>query len=161
MKTYVAGMRNSQSCILCRCQMCDHSAFSRNPCWLIKVHLPEAESLRNPSLCARAIAESEPVTNDSILLRAAMCNSADEHKRGKRSNSERSGQNHRASGVRSLVNEIEPNFHFPFSRTYTSVTTNGLLTSLPPTTASRRILFSTMAVLPMNRTEDSKISACL
>src|SRR5213080_522216 len=43
--------------------------------------------------------------------------------------------------VKSLVNESEPNFHFPFCCTETSVTKNGLVTSLPPTTASRRILF--------------------
>ncbi len=62
---------------------------------------------------------------------------------------------------RSLVNESEPNFQAPLCCTYTSVTTKGFVTSLPPTTASSRILFNTMAVEPMTRTEASKISACL
>lgn len=61
----------------------------------------------------------------------------------------------------SLVNESEPNFQAPFCCTYTSVTTKGLVTSLPPTTASSRIRFNTIAVEPMNRTDASKISACL
>lgn len=59
-------------------------------------------------------------------------------------------------GVRSLVKASEPSLQAPFPRTYTSVTMKGLVTSLPPTTASRRILFSTMAVVvPMNRTDAS------
>lgn len=63
--------------------------------------------------------------------------------------------------VKSLVNESEASFHIPLCCTYTSITMKGLVTSLPPTTASRRILFNRMAVVPMNRTDDSKISACL
>jgi len=61
----------------------------------------------------------------------------------------------------SLVNDSDASFHAPRSRTYTSVTANGLLTSLPPTTASSRILLNTIAVESMIRADDSKISACL
>jgi len=61
----------------------------------------------------------------------------------------------------SFVNESEPSFHFPSTLTNTSVTVKGLLTSLPPTTASSRILLSMIAVSPMICTEVSWISACL
>ena len=41
--------------------------------------------------------------------------------------------------VSSLVNDSEANFQVPLCCTYTSVTMKGLVTSLPPTTATRRI----------------------
>ena len=41
------------------------------------------------------------------------------------------------------MNESEASFHLPFCRTYSAVTTKGLVTSLPPTTVSSRILFDT------------------
>jgi hypothetical protein len=71
------------------------------------------------------------------------------------------GRRTHADYCRSLVNESEANLHLPFCCTYTSVTTKGFVTSLPPTTASRRILFSTIAVVPITRTDASRISACL
>ena len=46
------------------------------------------------------------------------------------------------------MNESEPSFHVPPRLTYTSVTTKGFMTSLPPTTATSRILFNRMAVVP-------------
>src|SRR5436190_833948 len=58
-------------------------------------------------------------------------------------------------GVSSLVNDSETNFQAPFCCTYTSVTTKGLITSLPPTTAVSRILFKRIAVDPMKRTDAS------
>src|SRR5829696_7345938 len=64
-------------------------------------------------------------------------------------------------GPSSLVNDSDPNFQAPLCCTYTSVTTKGLVTSLPPTTATRRILFRRMAVVPMNRTDTSWISTFL
>src|SRR5215204_5908153 len=63
--------------------------------------------------------------------------------------------------VSSLVKDIEPNVQLAPCCTYTSVTTKGLVTSLPPTTATRRILFKRIAVFPMNCTDVSWISACL
>src|SRR6185503_20682708 len=67
----------------------------------------------------------------------------------------RTGRNLRRADSywRSLVNDSEPSFHAPFCCTYTSVTMKGLLTSLPPTTASRRILLRTIAVEPMIRAD--------
>ena len=49
------------------------------------------------------------------------------------------------------MDDSDASFHAPFCRTYTSVTMNGFVTSLPPTTASSRILLSTIAVEPMIR----------
>jgi hypothetical protein len=49
-------------------------------------------------------------------------------------------------GVINLVNDSEPRVHLPFSLVYTSVTINGLITSLPPTTANKVILFNRIAV---------------
>src|SRR5665213_206892 len=66
-----------------------------------------------------------------------------------------------APGVSSFVNENEPNIHLPFSLIYTSVTINGLVTSFPPTTASKVILFNRMAVLSIMFTEIEWISAFL
>lgn len=63
--------------------------------------------------------------------------------------------------LKSLVNESEANIQVPFCRTYTSVTSKGFVTSLPPTMATRRIVFSTMAVVPTNRTDAAWISALL
>ncbi len=59
------------------------------------------------------------------------------------------------------MNESEASFQAPPCCTYTSVTSKGFVTSLPPTTASRRIVFNTMAVVPMTRTDAAWISACL
>src|SRR6187399_425660 len=42
----------------------------------------------------------------------------------------------------------EPIFHLPFSLIYTSVTIKGLVTSFPPTPATKSISFSRIAVLP-------------
>ena len=44
----------------------------------------------------------------------------------------------------SRVNDSEANVQVLLSCTYTSVTTKGLLTSFPPTTATSRILFRRM-----------------
>src|SRR5690606_41135168 len=46
-------------------------------------------------------------------------------------------------------NVSDPIFHSPFSLTYTSVTIKGFITVLPPTTASRSISLSNIAVLPI------------
>ena len=59
------------------------------------------------------------------------------------------------------MNDNDPSFHAPSCWTYTSVTTNGFVTSLPPTTATSRIRFNRMAVVPMILTDTSWISACL
>ena len=64
-------------------------------------------------------------------------------------------------GVSSLVNDRDPNFQKLPSLTYTSVTSNGLVTSFPPTTASKVIVFKMMAVEPIIFTDTSWISAFL
>jgi len=64
-------------------------------------------------------------------------------------------------GLSSLVKESEASFRVPPCCTYTSVTMKGLVTSLPPTTAIRRILLKTIAVVPMSRTDVSWISTFL
>src|SRR5699024_4106269 len=61
----------------------------------------------------------------------------------------------------SLVNDKEDNFQSLFCFTYTSVTSKGLVTSLPPTSATRVILFKRMAVLSIIFTDTSWISAFL
>lgn len=62
----------------------------------------------------------------------------------------------------SRLNGSCASFHTPSCRPYTSVTSNGLTTSLPRTTTVRRIVFSTMAVLSTTmRTDSAWMSACL
>ncbi len=59
------------------------------------------------------------------------------------------------------MKDSEASLRAPPSSTYTSVTMKGLVTSLPPTTATSRILLSRMAVVPMTRTDVSWISTAL
>src|SRR5690606_8602230 len=53
------------------------------------------------------------------------------------------------TNLANFENVSDPIFHSPFSLTYTSVTIKGFVTVLPPTTASRSISLSNIAVLPI------------
>src|SRR5690606_19559989 len=68
---------------------------------------------------------------------------------------------YRSAGPISLVNESEPNFQPSAFLIYTSVTSNGLVTSFPPTSAIKVIRLSKMAVLSIISTETSWMSAFL
>src|SRR5690606_26231604 len=68
---------------------------------------------------------------------------------------------YRSPGPISLVNESEPNFQPSAFLIYTSVTSNGLVTSFPPTSAIKVIRLSKMAVLSIISTDTSWMSAFL
>ena len=61
------------------------------------------------------------------------------------------------TGLIRCENVSEPIFHLPFSLRYTSVTIKGLVTSFPPTTATKSMSFNRIAVLPKMFTKLRKL----